>query len=580
MLLSLTIWNVVLIDKLVLEVHSGLCALTGETGAGKSILLDSLGLALGARAEARLVRRGADQAIVSAEFQVSADHPAFIILHNSNLGGVGIFFSSGERPVFSKDGSASLEEGVARKREAIETLILRRTLSPDGRSRAFINDQPVSAGLLRQVGETLVEIHGQFDMQGLLDAATHGRMLDEYAGTGGALEEHWSAWKSADESLRALKAHTQQTRADEAYLRAALEDLDGVQAQPGEEARLAGLREGLIHKEQALEALNAAHYALTGEHDPVRKAQALLSRSMARLGRRGEEIMDALERANVEIQEATGAINGLSANLEEGDDNLVSIDDRLHLLRAQARKHGCTVEELPDMREKIAAQLNAIEHADELLAAAMKEAEKTRASYVQAARAVSDSRRKAAKKLDALVQKELPPLKLDKAQFVTDIQEFPESEWGPSGIDRMRFLVATNPGAEPGPLNKIASGGEMARFMLALKVSMAEADSAQTLIFDEVDAGVGGAVADAVGERLARLAQGRQVLVVTHAPQIAARADHHWIVRKGGIKEVITTIEPLESAQARREEIARMLAGATVTEEARAAADRLLETGT
>ncbi len=556
MLVSLNIQNVVLIARLTIEFRDGLCALTGETGAGKSILLDALGLALGARSESALVRKGAEQASVTAEFHIEDKaHPFYSILHNANIGG-------GE----------SLE--------CADTLILRRSVSADGRSRAFINDQPVSVGLLRQIGETLVEIHGQFETQGLLNPATHRQMLDEYAGTGESLPPLFESWKIKEKELDDLQASSSKARAEEEYLRQALEDLDGLDPKAGEEEELAGLRERLMHREQVMEGLNSAYQTLNGENDPVRTAWATLERIADKAGARAQESVQALERASAEIQEALSCIQGLSEELQGGAHDLESIDERLFALRAQARKHECSVEELQEIREKLARQLDMIEHSDEVLAQAVKGVQQAKKAYEEEAVSVSAARKKAAQKLDSLVAKELPPLKLEKARFVTQIEPLEESAWGPHGMDEVRFLVATNPGAEPGPLNKIASGGEMARFMLALKVVMAEVGAAGSLVFDEVDTGIGGSTAHAVGERLARLAGSRQVLIVTHAPQVAARADHHWIVRKDGVEEVKTNIVSLDSAQERREEIARMLSGASITEEARAAADKLLETGT
>jgi DNA repair protein RecN (Recombination protein N) len=548
MLTSLSIQNVVLIEQLNIEFRAGLCALTGETGAGKSILLDSLGLALGARSEAGLLRKGAAQAQVTAAFDVNPAHPARSLL---------------------KEADIIVDNG--------EDIILRRTLGADGRSKAYINDRPVSAGLLRETGEALIEIHGQFDTQGLLNPATHRRMLDEYAHLKNGIVGAWEEWQAAQRALEDLKTAGAASRAEEEFLRTSLEDLDSLGPKPGEEEQLASLRETLRHREQVLEALNIAYHALTGEDDPVRKAWGALDRVADKIGPSAEAAVDALDRASSEIQEALGEIQSLFADLQNAEHDLQSIDDRLFELRAQARKHQCEADELPAKREELAAKLNAIEHADDLLEEAVKKTQKAKASYIAEAEKSHIGRKKAAEKLDSLVAEELPPLKLDKARFVTQVEKTQESEWGPHGFDRVRFLVATNPGADPGPLNKIASGGEMSRFMLALKVVMAEIGSAQSLIFDEVDAGIGGAVADAVGERLAKLAAGKQVMVVTHAPQVAARASHHWIVIKDGKDDVKTSVIALQPGQQRREEIARMLAGATITEEARAAADKLLE---
>ncbi len=548
MLVAISIQNVVLIDKLNINFQQGLCALTGETGAGKSILLDSLGLALGARSESSLVRKGTESANVTAEFHIPKKHPSFALLKDAGF------------------------EGDA-------TLILRRSVGADGRSRAFINDQPVSISLLKQIGDTLVEIHGQFETQGLLNPATHRALLDEYAELDSTLPKLWDAWKSAENEYARLKSEAEQSRTEEQYLRQAVEDLDALSPETGEEEKLSGLRDRLMHREKVLQGLNAAYNALNAEDDPVRKALGALDRIADKLGGGAGGVIAALERASAESQEAISLIQSLSTDLEEADQSLEDIDERLYQLRAQARKHQCNVDDLATMRDTLAQKLNLIEHADDVLAAQEKLVAKARHAYISEAEKSSALRTKAAKKLDGFVQRELPPLKMDKARFATSIEKLPESEWGPHGIDKVRFLVATNPGAEPGPINKIASGGEMARFMLALKVVMADVGS-QSLIFDEADSGIGGAVADAVGERLSRLAKNRQVLVVTHSPQVAARADHHYIVQKRGTKDVKTSVVQLDKNADRREEIARMLAGATITREARAAAEKLLQTGT
>lgn len=550
MLVSLSIQNVVLIETLALEFQPGLCVLTGETGAGKSILLDALGLALGARSEAGLVRKGADQAAVTAEFQVPENHASFGLL---------------------------AEAGV----QGDQALLLRRTISADGRSRAFINDQPVSAALLRSVGDTLIEVHGQFEAQGLLNPATHRQILDDYAGLKSATPDKWHVWKTAETGWLRMKEDAVKSRAEEEYLRQAVEDIDSLDPQSGEEKTLNELRGRLMHREKVLQALNTAHDHLNREDDPVRAAWTALDRVADNLGAGAGEAIGALQRAAAEIQEAVAQIQSLSSDIETSEHSLDTIDDRLHALRAQARKHQCTADELPGIRQVLAGRLNLIERGDDLLAAQAKEVEKARKAYEQEAEKDGALRRKAAKNLDALVQRELPPLKMEKARFVISVEKLPEGEWGAQGWDRVRFLVATNPGAEPGALGKIASGGEMARFMLALKVVMAQTGGqGQSLIFDEVDSGIGGSTADAVGERLSRLAKARQVLVVTHSPQVAARADHHYIVRKDGEKNVKTSAIKLDGNADRREEIARMLAGATITKEARAAAGQLLKTGT
>lgn len=550
MLLRLDIRNVVLIDQMTIEFKQGLCALTGETGAGKSILLDSLGLALGVRAESGLVRSGAEQASVIATFQISDNHDAHAVLRDADITG---------------------EDDV---------LILRRVVNNSGKSRAFINDQPVSIALLKSIGDTLVEIHGQFETQGLLNPQTHRGMLDAYAKIDGvALARCWAAWKTFEDELAEMRRLSERSHAEESYLRASLEDLDGLSPQVGEEASLSGLRERLKHREQVLEALSRADDVLNGENDPVRHAWGTLERIADKVGTAIDPAIAALSRASSEMQEAAAIVRALSVDLQESEYNLEEIDERLFGLRAQARKHGGTPDDLPRVRDELARKLSLIENADDTLAAQVEKVSVARAAYLKEAQGVSQTRRAVAARLDKLVQGELVPLKLDKARFVTSVEALDEVEWNAHGIDRVRFLVATNAGGDLGAIHKIASGGEMSRFMLALKVVIAQEGSTHSFIFDEVDTGIGGSTADAVGERLARLAASKQVLVVTHAPQVAARADHHFIVQKTGSAPVTTSITPLLTRKERCEEIARMLSGAEITKEARAAADRLLKAG-
>lgn len=545
MLASLTIKNVVLIDHLSIQFSKGLYALTGETGAGKSILLDSLGLALGARSESGLVRKGEDTATVSAEFDVSKSHPAFTFLKEQGI---------------DEDGQ----------------IIVRRSVAQDGKSRAFINDHPVSVSLLKQLGEMLVEIHGQFDTQTLLNPRVHRGLLDEYAEsekdiTG--LRIVWNDWKAAREALEQRKADMERAKAEEAYLRAALEQLDDLSPKEGEEEKLTYLRSRLMKREQYIESYATAQRAAEQAGTQLNTVW----KSLEKAGEGGSETAKALDRAMAELQEVSAGVDLLLASLEDSEYSLTEIDDRLFALKAQARKHACGIDDLPTKRDEIAALLNGITGEGNTLAALEKTVAKAHKDYELAAQSLSAKRASAAKKLDKLVAKELAPLKLDKARFETHVEKMDENDWGPEGIDRVQFLVATNPGAAAGPLNKIASGGEMARFMLALKVVLAETGTAQTLVFDEVDSGIGGATADAVGERLARLSKQRQILVVTHSPQVAARSSHHAIVMKTGKTNPTTKILPLSNSNERTEEIARMLSGAEITKEARAQAAKLLE---
>lgn len=545
MLASLAIKNVVLIDQLTIDFSAGLTALTGETGAGKSILLDSLGLALGARSEATLVKSGADQAQVTAEFIVHEKHPARALMRDQDL-------------------------------DADGALILRRSVGKDGRSRAFINDQAVSVSLLKQVGEMLVEIHGQFDTQSLLNPRIHRDLVDDYgcdAGTLKKLADAWDVWKAKETELIETRAAMEKARSDEAYLRGAVEDLDELSPKAGEEASLTLLRERLMRHDQIMQSLNAAQEAA----NDIETALGAGWRALERVGDDAKPMLESMDRIGAELQEIHAGIQSLSADMENGEYSLPEIDDRLFALKAQARKHGCAIDDLADKRDELARALTLIEKQDDVLEGLIRAVDAARKDYIAHGEKIRTLREKAAAMLDKLVAKELPPLKLDKARFETAVEALDESEWGPGGMDRVQFLVATNPGAPAGPLNKIASGGEMARFMLALKVVLAEVGVAGSLVFDEVDSGIGGATADAVGERLARLAEKRQILVVTHSPQVAARAAHHWIVSKGGTKQVTTNVIPLSQRDQRQEEIARMLSGAIITAEARAAAAKLLE---
>lgn len=552
MLRSLHIKNVVLIDQLLVEFSEGFCALTGETGAGKSILLDSLGLALGGRSESGLVRKGAEQAQVSAEFSCDNQHPVHALLQAQDI-------------------------------ESDSTLVLRRIVGSDGRSRAFINDQPVSVGLLKQTGDLLVEIHGQFETQGLLDPRTHRIMLDEYAGVDASKLPHlWQDVRDAEDALQDARTAMEKARADEEYLRHAVKELQDLAPEAGEEEQLLIRRESLKHKEQVLQALQDAWEAIGGEAGAemaVGRASRTLGRVVDKVETDLSESMAAMDRAADDLQIAVSGIQRAIAIAEEGGLSMDEIEDRLYALRGMARKHHCKPDDLANLADTMIQQLMLIDRQDDALTALGHKVHAARKAYEVQARAVSKTRKDTAVKLDKLVAQELPPLKLDKARFFTQVEVLDEKDWGPHGIDRVQFLVATNPGSEPGALNKIASGGEMSRFMLALKVIMAEVGAAQSLVFDEVDSGIGGGTAAAVGERLARLAEKRQILVVTHSPQVAARAGHHLIVMKQGAKDVKTTVIPLKAMNDRREEIARMISGAEITAEARAAAEKLLETG-
>jgi DNA repair protein RecN (Recombination protein N) len=551
MLLGLSIRDVVLIDRLDLGFQSGLSVLTGETGAGKSILLDSLGLALGARSESGLVRSGAAQLSVSAEFSLPARHPAL---------------------------AALAEQGIPSEGE----LVLRRIVSADGRSRAFVNDQPVSVGLLRRLGDDLVEIHGQFESHGLLDPATHRSVLDAFGKIDGErLQQHWQAWQTARDVRREAEALLAKSRSEEAFLRHSLDELDALDPTPGEEAGLAERRAVMMHGEKLIEGMNAARQALVHKGEVESNLQAA-ARALERVAEKAEGRLDpviaALDRAAVEAGEAQSLLEKVSSSIDLDPAALEKVEERLFSLRATARKHGVEMDDLPALRQRLRQQLQAIDSGGDALKRLAAEEEGARGRYLATAEETSRLRIASASRLDKSVATELPPLKLDKAKFQTRVERLPETAWNESGLDRVAFEVTTNPGIPPGPLAKIASGGELSRFMLALKVVLARTSTIPTLVFDEVDSGIGGAVAAAVGERLARLAADVQVLVVTHSPQVAAKGTHHWHVAKtsDGGKTTTTSVSALNVDQ-RCEEIARMLAGATITDQARAAALSLLK---
>jgi DNA repair protein RecN (Recombination protein N) len=554
MLLSLTIRDVVLIDRLDLAFSPHLSVLTGETGAGKSILLDALGLALGARAESGLVRQGAAQAVVAAEFELAPDHAARAILAEQSI-------------------------------EAEDTLVLRRVVNADGRSRGFVNDQPASVGLLKQLGDTLVEIQGQFEQRGLLDPANHRALLDAFAadpGTVEAVAARWHGWRAARRSKTEAEAAIAKAREDEEWLRHSVAELDQLKPVPGEEKTLAERRSLLTHRAQIAEAMAGAWNDLGGDRGGARALNAAarqLEKFRDKAGGKLDTAIAALERAIVETHEAVALLDAARRADEADDDRLERVEDRLYALRSMARKHGVPVDDLATLQVGLAARLAAIEDGGAGLGRLVAEEARARAAYGSAAALLSERRRRAAERFDRAVQAELAPLKLDRARFRTLLAPLAEADWGPDGTERIAFEVATNPGAAPGPLARIASGGELSRFLLALKVVLARVSSVPTIVFDEVDSGIGGAVAAAVGERLARLGQELQVLVVTHSPQVAARGAQHWRVVKHQAKTAtVTRVEAL-TPEARREEIARMLSGASITAEARAAADSLLAAG-
>ncbi|MDO6413505.1 DNA repair protein RecN [Sphingomonas sp. BIUV-7] len=550
MLTRLAIRDVVLIEALDLDFGPGLATLTGETGAGKSILLDALGLALGARAETGLVRSGAAQASVAASFDLPADHPALAIL---------------------EEGGLESEPG--------EPLVIRRQLRADGGSRAFVNDQPASAGLLRALGGTLVEIHGQHDDRGLLNPRGHRALLDAFARsqTGAVLAAH-ARWKASEEALAQAQAEIESAARDQEWLEHAVAELTKAAPEPGEEASLAEARADMQKGARLAEELSAVSTHLDGSDGALAQLRQA-TRRLDRIAAEDERLAEALaslDRALVEAGEAEDLLAAAGNAFAFDPTRLETIETRLFDLRALARKHRVEPDDLAALTQELSARLERIEAGGAGIAALAREVKLAREEYVEAAGALSAARTAAAARLDAAVASELAPLKLDSARFRTVVETLPEGQWGPAGRDRVEFEISTNPGAPFAPMMKIASGGELSRFILALKVALAEEGGAGTMIFDEVDRGVGGAVASAIGERLARLAGATQLLVVTHSPQVAARADRHWLIEKRSDGLVARTgVHVLDEAQ-RREEIARMLSGAEITDEARAQADRLL----
>jgi DNA repair protein RecN (Recombination protein N) len=550
MLARLSIRDIVLIDRLDIDFGSGLAVLTGETGAGKSILLDAFALALGARGEAALVREGAEHGQVIAAFEIELAHPARRLVADNGL-------------------------------DSEDELILRRVQFADGRTRAFVNDQPVSVQVLRALGAALVEIHGQHDERAFVEAATHRALLDAYGGIeaeAADVADLWTQWRQCEAAVQSHKAEVERASREAEWLRHAVEELGGLAPQSGEETTLAERRATMMQAEKVADDLRSTHDSVAGPNSPVPP----LASAVRRLERRAaqapaliEPAVKAIDAALTALEDARLALQQALQVAEYDPQELEKIEERLFALRAAGRKYNAPVDELAALARRYESDLALIDAGAERLAVLAREAREAAARYRAAAQSLSAARRRTAQALDKAVNAELKPLKLDRAEFSTEITS--ESE-GPAGIDRIEFWVRTNPGTRPGPLMKVASGGELARFLLALKVVLADRGSAPTLIFDEIDTGVGGAVADSIGVRLARLASGVQVIAVTHAPQVAARADRHYLISKDAMargKRVATRIAEL-AGERRREEIARMLAGAEITAEARAAAERLI----
>ncbi len=558
MLTSLSIRDVVLIERLDLTFGPGLSVLTGETGAGKSILLDSLGLALGARSDAGLVRAGAEQASVSAGFAPGQSHPVF----------------------------AALEElGLPRDEE----VVLRRAVARDGRSRAWVNDAPVGAATLKRVGALLVEVQGQHDQMGLADPASHLRLLDAYGISPDLRSEvaaRHRAWRAAMERLAEAERNIAEAKREEEFLRHASAELNKLAPREGEEDALAATRHRLQQGEKRAEAIAAALSELTPRdrrRDGPAAALRAAARALQRLLPAGSDAenpanaaLAALERAEEALAEGESLLSRLAAEADADPRALEQAEERLFALRGAARKYAVAVVDLPGLLAGFQARLAALDSGDAAVAGLTREATAARARYVEAAEKLSVARVAAAAGLEAAANAELPPLRLERARFFAAVTRLEEEAWGAAGADTVRFLIATNPGQPPGPLGRVASGGELSRLMLALKVVLVSGSAVSTLVFDEVDSGIGGATAAAVGERVARVAEGVQVLVVTHSPQVAARGAAHLRVSKAvNAGRTETRVEAL-GLEERREEIARMLAGEVITPAARAAAGALL----
>ena len=551
MLVLLSVKDLLLIDSLELDLRPNLCALTGETGAGKSILLDSLGLVLGARAETTLIRPGADRAIVTAEFDLPDSHPAVLEIQENGL-------------------------------RVESTLVLRRTIYRDGKNRAFINDQPVSAGLLKQIGGLLVEVQGQHDSRGLLDVHTHINFLDHYANSEKQVKDVRVAWEELSKlnlDIDNAEAEAVRDTNEEDYYRYSLNELELIDPKADKESDLVNQRINLRSAEKIGEAFDLANEILSGKEGPAQKlaaAERVIARELSSVGERLDPLVEGFSRASVEIGEVELLLTSLQKDMKADPQRLEEVEQRLFSLRGLARKHNVTVDQLPSLLTDFDNKIKKIESRSQDITSLKMEAENARNKYLKIAKKLSDIRVRAALKLDEEIKEELIQLKLEKSTFTTVVSPILKSEWGRHGKDNVFFEVRTNKGQESGPLHKVASGGELGRYLLALRVVLTKGIQAPILVFDEVDRGIGGATADAVGERLARLGASGQVLVVTHSPQVAARASNHWRIEKyeSGESSLTRIIEL--NYEDRCEEVARMISGATITDEARAAASKLM----
>ncbi|RUU99583.1 DNA repair protein RecN [Mesorhizobium sp. M1A.F.Ca.IN.020.03.2.1] len=554
MLSRLSIRDIVLIEKLDIDFLPGLSVLTGETGAGKSILLDALSLALGARGDASLVRHGAAQGQVIAVFDVPRNHPARALLADNDI---------------EDDGD----------------IILRRVQTADGRTRVFVNDQPSSVTLMRDVGRALVEIHGQHDERALVDPGAHRELLDSFGGHLGAVRgtgEAWRYWRNCEQELSRHRAKVEAAAREADYLRASVAELAKLDPQPGEETELAELRAQMMRAEKIASEIHDAQDVLSGPSSPLPQLASLLRRLQRKSGEVPgllDDVVKSLDEAMISLDAAQSGVQTALRATEYDPQRLEKAEERLFSLRAASRKHNVAVDDLAQLRDTMAADLADLDAGEERLHGLQKQAAAAREAYDIAAAQLSSLRHAAAAGLTKAVMAELPALKLERAEFIVEMVSDADGRME-EGIDQVEFWVRTNPGTRPGPMMKVASGGELSRFLLALKVALADRGSAPTLVFDEIDTGVGGAVADAIGQRLARLSKRVQVLSVTHAPQVAARAARSISATPVATRSLPPDFEIRKCVAARQEEIARMLAGATITDEARAAAERLLRENT
>ena len=551
MLKSLSIRNVVLIDKLDLDFQNGFSVLSGETGAGKSILLDSVGLLLGKRAEVGMIRSGCDKLSVCGSFEV-AD-------------------KKGELAALCAEYDLDFEHEI----------IIKRTLNQDGKGKIFFNDQPITQKLLKEIGSYLVEIHGQFDNQGLLNPATHLSVLDNYGAYPEkitAMKAAFAVYKKAKDNRVNAEAKIAQSKADEDNLRHWVDEFQKMQPRENEQEELEEKRRQMMNAEKILENLDAAYKALNqgGVQSALRQAQAAISRVNVLLNGKFDNIYSLLDTALVNADEAGEEIEAASNEVSLNQNELDAVEERLFALKALARKHNTTIEELPLVWQQMEENLRNLELGEDDIENLRKLEEAAYKDYVKKATEVSQARLAAALRLDGKIQAELPDLKMEKARFMTQISTKPENQWNENGRDDVCFMVSTNPNTPYGSISKIASGGELARFMLALKVNLAQTSQVETMIFDEVDTGIGGATAQAVGEKLAKLGEQVQVLVVTHSPQVAAQSKYHYKVEKTTVDNVTTTSLRELSAAEKTEEVARMLSGEHITDEARAAAKVLI----